>query len=53
MDSCSKGNTIIETKMLKSRSRFNDKNALKLTYGHMQIKKFSPGINLHSKGGRV
>ena len=41
--SCSKGNTVIETKMLKSRSRFDDKNALKLTYGHMQINKFSPG----------
>jgi hypothetical protein len=41
--SCSERNIIIEIKMLKPRSRFYDKNAIKLTYGHIQIKKNSGG----------
>ncbi len=41
--------------MLKSRSRFNDKNAIKLTYGHIQIKKFSGGETPgpHSNGAHA
>ena len=41
--SCSERNIIIETKMLKPGSRFYDNNAIKLIYGHIQIKKFSGG----------